>query len=446
MADYRWFLPRASALALVLILVPDLGSLAGQARAQAPPSAPDEPKPGDAPAPNDRVAYDPELVNKTVAFWKARAERDPQGALELRELAGAYLARQRETGDIDDAVKAEDAARRSLKILRRNNSSAMMKLARALLAQHRFPEALEEARRAAAYDPQAHRLIADIQMELGDYEAARRALADSPSGPDDPNALALRARLEEIDGRPEEALRLLRDGQRLADGRPDMPAEAVAWYHAMIGHALIDSGRLDEGDRECRLALKVFPRDYRAMTGLAESATWRGDWKAAIAWGDKVIEVAPQNPEALKLIGDAHAALGHDKEAERHYQLLKDLAHSFPRIYDRHWALFCADNGRDLDEALALARKDLELRRDVHAYDALAWVCFKKQMLPEAEAAMKTALARGTREAPLLYHAGMIARASGDAARARDYLTRALAINPHCLPPDLLRWVESKDT
>ena len=63
---------------------------------------------------NERMPYDPELVTKTVVFWKKQADRDPEGALERRELAAAYLARHRETGDIADAVKAEAAARQSL--------------------------------------------------------------------------------------------------------------------------------------------------------------------------------------------------------------------------------------------------------------------------------------------------------------------------------------------
>jgi tetratricopeptide (TPR) repeat protein len=394
---------------------------------------------------DDRVPHDPELASKTVAFWQKQAERDPQGALELRELAGAFLARQRETGDIADAVKAEEAARQSLKILPRNNSAALIPLTRSLLAQHRFSEALEVARLAALYDLRAGRVIADVRLELGDYDAAERALAASPPVADDLNYYALRARLEAISGKPDVALRLLRNAQRLADDRPDMPAEAVAWYHTMVGHALIESGRLDEGERACQSALRIFPRAYRAMTGMAEAAAWRGDWHAVIEWGKKAVRCTPQNPVALNLIGNAYTALGHDQEAERHYQLLKELTHSFPRIYDRHWALFCADHGRDLDEALALARKDLELRQDVHGYDTLAWVCFQKGMLPEAESAMQKALAHGTREATLFYHAGMIARASGDPARAKDYFTRAREINPHSIPLRWLQWMNAKD-
>ena len=403
-----------------------------------PASAEDPPRPGTPeafiqPIPLVRPPYDPSLVSKAVAFWEKRARDDPKGSIDLRELAGAYLARQRETGEIADAVLAEKAARRSLELLPRGNAAAMIRLARSLLSQHRFPEAKEVADRAASLDPQAHRLQADIALELGDYDEADRALAAIPEQADDLNLKALAARIFEINGKPDRSLALMREAARQADGLYDMPAESAAWYHTMIGHSLIDSGKLDDGERACREALAIVPGDYRAMTGMAEAATWRGDHQGAIDWGRKAIRLAPQNPEALRLIGDAQAAMGQTREADEQYRLLEVLAHSFPRIYDRHWVLFCADTGRDLDGALALARKDLELRHDIHAYDTLAWACFKKGLLPEADRMMEKALARGTQEAPLFHHAGTIAGAVGDRARADSFLARARALNPYLM-------------
>ena len=394
-------------------------------------AATSEPAPGNHEEPIERIPYDPKQSQAMVAFWENRVKTDPEGAIALRELAGAYLARQRETGENADSVRAEDAARQSLRILPRHNAIALNRLSRSLLAQHRFPEALDLAERAAKLDSQAQRLRADILLELGDYDGAERALAQVPPRENDPSSKAVRARILEANGQPDLALDLMRDAMEQADKSFLMLHESVAWYHTMVGHMLIDTGQLDEGERACREALDIFPRDYRAMTGLAEAATWRGDWRGAIEWGRKALEIASQNPEALKLLGDAHAAQGDRKEAERQYGLLKDLAHSFPHIYDRHWVLFCADHDRDLDEALALAREDLELRQDLHAYDALAWVCFKKGLQSEAESAMRKAFARETRDASLFYHAGMIARARGDSVQAEAYFSRARAINPY---------------
>ena len=379
----------------------------------------------------ERPLYDPELTTKTVDFWKQRADRDPQGAIARANLASAYLARQRETGRIEDAVHAETAARDSLEVRSRGNASALKDLARALLGQHRFPEALAVADRALALDPDAERLRADILLELGEYEPARKALAAIPDEPDDLNLMALRSRFAELDGDNDRAIALLRDAGLLADKLPDMPVESVAWYHTMVGHRLIDSGRLDQGEAACRQALAIFPRDYRAMTGLAEAASWRKDWPGAASWARKADETSPQNPEALRLLGEAREAMGDPAGAEDAFNRLHALYHSFPRIYDRHWAVFCADRGRDLDEAMRIARADLELRHDVHARDTLAWVCFKKGLVNEADDQMKQALAVGMADAPMLHHAALIARASGDRERADALAKRVRTLNPY---------------
>src|SRR5262249_22182581 len=122
-------------------------------------AVPDSPRPeaDRAPVPAERVPYDPQATSKTIAFWEGRARGDPQAATARRALPAASPARQRETGAIEDAVRAERAARESLKILPRGNAGGHRVLARSLLTQHRFPEALEAADRAAATDPEAQR-------------------------------------------------------------------------------------------------------------------------------------------------------------------------------------------------------------------------------------------------------------------------------------------------
>ena len=216
-----------------------------------------------------------------------------------------------------------------------------------------------------------------------------------------------------------------------------MPAEAVAWYHAMVGHALIDAGRLDEGERACRDAPEDLPprlpgddRHWpRSPPGAATGA-------GAIAWAEKALDVCPQNPEALQAPRRRPRRARPRRRGRAVVRPPQDLAHSFPRIYDRHWALFCADKGRDLDEALALARKDLELRHDVHAYDTLAWVCFKKGMLRRGR--VGDAIGPGAGDAG--GHAPLPRRDDRPRrrrpSRAKDDFLLARALNPHAIPPD----------
>ena len=117
----------------------------------------------------------------------------------------------------------------------RGNVVALTRLVRSLLGQHRFPEALEAAGRAAALDPKAWLLVADVELELGRGDKARSAFAQAPVDAEDLSAIVLRARFADADGDPDRALHLLREAARQADELSDLPSEAAAWFHVMWG-------------------------------------------------------------------------------------------------------------------------------------------------------------------------------------------------------------------
>lgn len=382
-----------------------------------------------------RTPYDPALARSTVAFWEDRVRRDPQGAIAAANLSAAYLRRYRETGDGTDALRAERAARRSLTLRTRGNTAALHHLALSLMAQHRFAEALAAANGAAAIDPNRPEtlyLLAESRMERGDYAAAHAALRRAALVSDDAYGKALRARMAEIDGQPVAALDLYRSAQAEADRTFEMPRETVAWFHLRTGNCLAAMGRADEAEQSFREALDLFPRDYRALAALARLSAGRGDWAATVRWGQRAAKIQPTQ-EMAALLGDAFGVMGKPQEARRQYALIHSSDAPL-HTHNRQHALYNADHNQDLDEALALARRELRVRHDIYAYDTLAWVCYKKGLLPEADARMKQALARGTQDASLFYHAGRIAYARGDPAQAKNYLARALAINPYFHP------------
>jgi tetratricopeptide (TPR) repeat protein len=79
---------------------------------------------------------------------------------------------------------------------------------------------------------------------------------------------------------------------------------------------------------------------------------------------------------------------------------------------------------------LARAERDIALRHDVYGWDLLAWALYQSGRPAEARGAMGHALALGTRDAALHFHAGMIDAALGLGAEASRHLETALAINP----------------
>jgi Tfp pilus assembly protein PilF len=64
----------------------------------------------------------------------------------------------------------------------------------------------------------------------------------------------------------------------------------------------------------------------------------------------------------------------------------------------------------------------------------VAWAALKAGKLDEAKAAIADALVLDTVDPRLFYHAGMIAKATGDAAGAKSFLEKALDTSPQFDP------------
>jgi tetratricopeptide (TPR) repeat protein len=119
--------------------------------------------------------------------------------------------------------------------------------------------------------------------------------------------------------------------------------------------------------------------------------------------------------------------------ARRQYatvQATAKLARANGSVYDRQLVLFYADHSVHRREALRLASRELEVRRDVHGWDAYAWALFADERYSEARVASDRALALGTPDANLWYHAGMVSAALSDRDRAVAELRRALSLSP----------------
>lgn len=373
-----------------------------------------------------------EIRNLDIAFYRRRAERDPQGAADLAQLAGLYLQRGRETGDFADFRRAEAAARASLVRRDFRNGKARLTLASSLLAQHRFVEALEVARALCAGEPDEvgyRALLGEIELELGRYEAAGRTYG-AIAGAWRNLAVAPRlARWAEIRGRPAEARYILGAARDEAMRRFHLPREQLAWFHLRIADLELRHGRLAAAEWALQDGLAAAPDDYRLLAARARLEFVRGRWKGAIHYGERAVRLVP-DLATLALLGDAHRARGDTARAEHYFAAVERTAQENPEPFNRVWTGFLLDHDRRLPETLALLRDEIRIRRDVYGYDQLAWAWYRTGELVAAGDAMKHALRMGTRDALVLYHAGMIARARGEATAARQYLADALDVNP----------------
>src|SRR4029078_5340600 len=130
--------------------------------------------------------------------------------------------------------------------------------------------------------------------------------------------------------------------------------------------------------------------------------------------------------EALRADGRENEASGIEVQLRKHG----------PSSDPRTMALFLATRHENPETALRLARTELGSRSDVFTHDALAWSLAAAGNVAEAHSEMQRALAEGTDDARLFFHAAVIASQAGHAADAERWLRKARELSPLLLPSE----------
>jgi len=101
---------------------------------------------------------------------------------------------------------------------------------------------------------------------------------------------------------------------------------------------------------------------------------------------------------------------------------------------------YYTEHARRPAEGLRIARLEMDRRHDVRTLDIYAWALYVNGQPPEARRQIQKALAVGTRDAALYYHAGVIEAASGERSAALRYLQQSLDLNPTSEVAAAARW------
>ena len=343
----------------------------------------------------------------------------------------AYQQRARETGDPSYYTKSGGALERALS-LDHQDYLAFSGLGSLALSRHRFTVALILGHKANSLAPMTARnygVIADAEIELGRY---RQAFRDFNTMNRLRPSLSSYARVSygrELIGNTRGAIKAM----KLAIDAATDTTEPTAWTHVQLGKLYFNHGRITAAAREFRIANAAFPGYAYGLDALASAQAARGQLKAALKIEQEAVNVIPL-PQYVATLGDLYRATGRPVLAERQYALIgaieKLLRANGVRV-DLEIALFDVDHGIRLSHALALARAGQRDRPSIDGDDVLGWALERNGRCGQARHYSQLALRLGMQDALKFFHRGMIERCLGDAAAARTWFRRALALNPH---------------
>jgi tetratricopeptide (TPR) repeat protein len=411
------FATGAAALLLICLAAPACSRGGGSRPADAAPFVQVDPKSA---SPTDRA----------IAKAQTKLRADAHDADAQLALAQAFLQKARETADptlytkagslLDEvAAKAPDDVR----VLVAQGTLA--------LARHRFADGLTLGRRALAAAPgneAAYGVVVDASNELGRYGEALRATDDMVGARPNLSSLSRVSYARELRGDLDGAIEAMTEAVTAAAGNG---GENVAYVQVLLGNLLLTRGDVAEASRAYDQAEQSFPNFPAAQVGRARVLVAEERFGEAADLLAHVVRIQPLAEYAIAE-GDALAAAGRRVEARAAYDLVGAIAQLYRANgvnVDLELALFDADHHPG-DESVKAARRALKSRPGILGHDVLAWNLFRAHQVGPAWREARAALATGSRDPLLRFHAATIAAANGYRATARRHLRVVLDSNP----------------
>lgn len=378
-------------------------------------------------------AVDTSDTDRRIAFWQGRIKANPTSDSQYQYLGQLFARKGRQTGDINQYTLAGQAFQKAIELYP-GSVAARTGLAVNLVTLHDWSNAIEQGKTILETDPRAIGAVAvigDASLETGDLDTAQAAFGTLRQKVDSPAVESRFARLAFLTGKSDEAIRILDDAATTSVSL-NGSAEEQAFYQYSAGQYRFDSGDVDGAEREFEDALRAFPNYYLAIAGRGRVAFARGDLAAAIGFYRAAVAIIPK-PELVAYLGDLYALNGDRVAAEAQYKTVDFIVRLNAvqaQVFSREIAQFQATHHRDTAHAVAIARAELETRKDIYGYDTLAWALYNDGQPSDALAPAQQAVSLGTQDPKLLYHLGMIELATGHPADGQAHLRAALALNP----------------
>jgi hypothetical protein len=350
-------------------------------------------------------------LNAQIDGLSRRLDADPKSALIREELIGVLSTRAQLTGRIADYERALSLSEEMVKEAP-ERAQGYLARAGARAALHLFEGALQdvaEAEKRKARPDHVRSQRASILQGLGRYDEAltlRRAASEAR-----PTLVSLgseAALLGEM-GKLDEAERLFVEAQRHFRDVSPFP---IAWLYFEQG-SMWERAASPEGASRARelfaAAVERLPAHAHAAAHLAAMSPYAQGIELL-----RPIAAQADDPEyaaALSVIlrrkGDAAEADALLTAAKARYDALT-AAH--PEAFADHAARFWLNAGGDRQKALALAKKNVEVRKTEAAYDLLLVTALAASSKEEACAAAREG-------AKLLYASELFRRTAADVTK-----------------------------
>jgi tetratricopeptide (TPR) repeat protein len=236
------------------------------------------------------------------------------------------------------------------------------------------------------------------------------------------NIILVHAAKKEYD----QALKRCDSQLQLLDNAP-LPSAVI---NNLKGRLYLAQGNTAAAIESFQTAIKENPNLLPPYYALAKIYLSDKQEQKAIAQYEAVLEVNPKQAQSHMLLGVIYDTQKQYDLSEKHYRAALEINPEFAPAAN-NLAFILVDQGKNIDEALALAQKAKEKLPDSpYIMDTLGWVYYKKGLYDLAIGEFSDSLAKIPENAAVIYHLGMAYYKKGENEKAKEQLEKALSLQP----------------
>jgi tetratricopeptide (TPR) repeat protein len=198
----------------------------------------------------------------------------------------------------------------------------------------------------------------------------------------------------------------------------------------LLASTALQAGKYDLALNHYQQLFALSPKSEPICLALGAAYRMKGDFPTALSYFQKAAAIAPKDRAPLLMTGDALQAAGRKPEALETYRRLLQL-NAEDAVANNAVAYLVTETGGNLDEALKLAQKALQLSpKQPNFSDTLGWIYFKRNLNDSAIQVFRVLTQDYPDNALFHYHFGMVLLQKGDKATAKSELNNALSKKP----------------
>lgn len=361
-------------------------------------------------------------AESNMEFWTGKLEKSPNQFPYRSKIASSYAHMFAATGNIEYLKKAEAKLIEVNEITQYKSPGSLMALANNYISQHKFKEALELLTKAELIGDELNsvqKMIFDVQLELGNTDMAKVYLEKFENMSDFDYLIRL-AKWSDHQGNLDAAIKYLEKAQLVAESSKQKGI--MHWTYSNLADFYGHAGRIEDSYNYYLKALEIDPNDAYSKKGIAWIAySYENNPDEALRILNSITE-SYKAPDYYLLKAEIYEFKGDNASKNEQLKLYKEAVknESYGAMYNAYNVLLYTDENENLEEAIAIAKEEVNNRPTPHSYELLAWSYYKLGNVQEAVNIVDAHVVGHTFEPMALYHSAEIYKAAGMVEKANE--------------------------